>query len=187
MAYLNSEYKALKKGDTAPDFLLWGIDEAYHSLSDIKGKNGTLVIFMCNHCPAVMPKIPEIKRIVNDFKLRGISVIGINSNESESYPEDSFEKMKEYFKKWEIDFYYLHDDAQEVAKNYGAVCTPDPFFFDGNLRLLFHSRIDDTHLKPEATKHEMYDAITEFLEKRSIFIKEQPSMGCSIKWRFSEM
>lgn len=186
MGDLDLEFTKLKTGDTAPYFVLWGVDEAYHDLNDTKGKNGTLIIFMCNTCPAVTLKVPEIKRIARDFKSKGIAVIGINVNESLNYPEDSFEKMQEYFQKWGIDFYYLHDDAQTTAKHYGAICTPDPFFFDKNLRLIFHSRIDDTHLQEEAGKHEMYDAIDEYLKIGEISQKEQPSMGCSIKWRYDE-
>lgn len=186
MGYLNSEYTMLKQGNIAPLFVLWGVDEVYHSLQEIKGKNGTLIIFMCNHCPAVKAKIPEIRRIAHEFKTKGITVIGINANESLNYPEDSFEKMQEYFQILGIDFYYLHDDAQATAKSYGAICTPDPFFFDKDLKLIFHSRIDDTHLKEEAGKHEMYDAITEYLHTGKITQKEQPSMGCSIKWRYDE-
>lgn len=173
MTYLNPE---LKKGDTAFDFVLWGVDDAYHSLQELKGMRGTLIIFMSNQCPAVSSKIPEIKRIAHEFKSRGITVIGVNANESENYPEESFEKMQEYFKKWNIDFYYLHDDAQSIAKTYGAACTPDLFFLDRDLRLVFRSRI-----------HEMYDAIVEFLEQGKISRTEQLSVGSSIKWRFAEM
>ncbi len=181
MALLGSEYTTLKHGDNAPDFSLIGTDGAFHSLQDIKGK-ATLIIFMCNHCPYVIPKINEIKRIAVDYKEKGLVVIGINSNESENYPEDSFEKMQKYFDEWQVDFFYLHDESQEVAKEYGAVCTPDPFLFDSDLKLVFHSRIDDTHGK-EQGEHELYTAIKEFLELGKISIEEQPSMGCSIKWK----
>ena len=143
----------------------------------------TLIVFICNHCPYVVPKIDELKRIAEGFREEGLVVIGINSNESEDYPEDSFEKMQEYFDKWGFDFFYLHDESQEVAKEYGAVCTPDPFLFDADLKLVFHSRIDDTHADEPVNVHELYDAISEFLEKGSISLEEQPSMGCSIKWK----
>ena len=179
MVLLGSEYVTLKHGDSAPDFSLINVDGVFYSLNDIKGEKATLIIFICNHCPYVIPKMQEIKRIAS---LEGLTVIGINSNESENYPEDSYEKMQEYFDEWDIDFYYLHDKSQEVAKEYGAVCTPDPFLFDTDLKLIFHSRIDDTHGEVEG-KHELYQAIQEFLEKGNISIKEQPSMGCSIKWK----
>lgn len=182
MVLLASEHKTLQKGDTAPDFSLQGTDGAFHALNDIKGEKATLIIFMCNHCPYVIPKIPQIKKIAEDFKEKGLIVIGINPNESENYPEDSYERMQEYFDEWEIDFYYLHDETQETAKEYGAVCTPDPFLFDSDLKLIFHSRIDDTHGKEEG-EHELYKAIGEFLETGRITLQEKPSMGCSIKWK----
>jgi peroxiredoxin len=182
MVLLGSEYVQLKKGDVAPDFTLIGTDGAFHALSDISGEKATLIIFICNHCPYVVPKMAEIGRIVEDFKEKGLVVIGINSNESDNYPEDSYEKMQEYFDEWGIDFYYLHDNSQEVAKEYGAVCTPDPFLFDGDLKLVFHSRIDSEH-GTEKGEHELYLAIDEFLEKSKISLDEKPSMGCSIKWK----
>ena len=183
MALIGSESIKLQHGEKAPDFSLMGTDGAFHALNDIKGEKASLIIFMCNHCPYVIPKIEEIKRVAADFKEKGLVVIGINSNESENYPEDSFEKMQEYFDEWNVDFYYLHDESQEIAKEYGAVCTPDPFLFDSELELVFHSRIDDTHGDDPVNEHEMYKAVAEFLEIGKITVEEQPSMGCSIKWK----
>ena len=183
MALLGSEYKILQNGDQAPGFSLPATDDNTYSLQDIKGDKATLIIFMCNHCPYVIPKIPEIKRIATSFKPEGLTIIGINSNESENYPEDSYQKMQEYFAEWGIDFYYLHDETQEVAKEYGAVCTPDPFLFNSELKLIFHSRIDDTHGDEPAKTHELYNTIKEFLETKKINQEQQPSMGCSIKWK----
>jgi peroxiredoxin len=182
MVLLQSENVKLQHGQDAPDFSLIGTDGAFHGLQDIKGEKATLILFMCNHCPFVVPKVDEIKRIAVDYKEQGLTVIGINPNESDNYPEDSFEKMQVYFDTWGIDFYYLHDESQEVAREYGAVCTPDPFLFDADLKLIFHSRIDDTHGDDEVSVHELYDAIGQFLEGE-ITLPEQPSMGCSIKWK----
>ena len=182
MVLLGSEYTKMQPGTIAPDFSLMNVDGVFYSLQDIKGEKATLIIFMCNHCPYVIPKMQEIKRIAEDFKEKGLVVIGINSNESDNYPEDSYEKMQEYFDEWGIDFYYLHDESQEVAKAYGAVCTPDPFLFDSEMKLVFHSRIDDTHGEEEG-QHEMYQAIEEFLRDGKISIEENKSMGCSIKWK----
>ncbi len=182
MVLTGSEYRQLLKGSPAPPFTLLGTDGAFHALDDIKGRNATLIIFMCNHCPYVIPKIKEIKRIAHDYKGNGLVVIGINPNDSETYPEDSYEQMQDYFDHWGIEFYYLYDESQETAQDYGAVCTPDPFLFDAELKLIFHSRIDDTHGKEEG-RHELHEAIGEFLEKGTITTKEQPSKGCSIKWR----
>jgi peroxiredoxin len=177
---IGSEYKQLKHGDKAPDFSLPATDGKIYSLSDFVGKP-LLVIFMCNHCPYVLPKIEEIKRITTDFRDK-ITVVAINPNEDENYPEDSFEKMQEYMKEWDAAFIYLRDETQDVARAYGAVCTPDPFLFDGKGKLLYHGRIDDTHGKVEG-KHELYEVISEFLIKDSISHEEKPSMGCSIKWK----
>jgi len=183
MVLLASEYKILKQGETAPAFKLPATDGNTYSLSQITGHKATLIIFMCNHCPYVLPKIKEIKRITANFKSRGLAVIAINPNESLNYPEDSFSKMKEYFEKWQIPFYYLRDETQDVAKSYGAVCTPDPFLFDLNLKLIYHGRIDDTHGKEDAKVHELYEVIEEFLKTGIIIHQEKPSMGCSIKWK----
>lgn len=180
MVLLGSDYTKMKNGQEAPDFSLLGVDGAFHSLQEIKGK-ATLIIFMCNHCPYVIPKMKEIKRIAEGYE--ELVVIGINSNEDENYPEDSYEKMQEYFEEWGIDFYYLRDESQEIAKAYGAVCTPDPFLFDEELKLVFHSRIDDTHGKEEANKHELYEVIGQLLNNGKVFLEESPSMGCSIKWK----
>lgn len=181
MTLKESEEK-LKIGDTAPDFTLKGTDNQQYGLQDIKGDKATLIVFMCNHCPYVKPKITELIRIQNEFP--DIKVIGINSNESENYPEDSFEKMQETVKSYGINFTYLHDETQKIAKEYGAVCTPDPFLFDENLKLLHHSSIDDTHKDKPATKHLMAEAIAEYLRDGKITQEVVPSMGCSIKWKY---
>ncbi len=180
MALIGSEYDTLNHGDTAPDFELKGTDGNMHKLQDIKGKL-TLIVFMCNHCPYVIPKLKELNRIAEELD---VTVIGINPNESENYPEDSFENMQEMVDTGKIKFLYLHDETQEIAKAYGAVCTPDPFLFDKNLKLIFHSRIDNSHGPIPALKHEMYNVIKEFIENGSISVEEKPSMGCSIKWKY---
>ena len=183
MALTESDYKKLRKGDGAPDFSLPGTDGKTHSLQTLRGKNATLVIFMCNHFPYVKPKIDEMKRIAADFRAKGVSVVGINSNDAVKYPDDSFEGMKKTVKERGINFPYLFDESQQIARSYGATCTPDPFLFDKDLKLIFHSRIDDTHGADPTTKNEMHDAISEFLAKGSISLKEKPSMGCNIKWK----
>ena len=180
MALIGSEFDKLNNGDLAPDFELIGIDDKKHKLNELKGSKATLIVFICNHCPYVIPKIAELNRIANNFKNKGLSVIGINSNNNPDYPEDSFENMK----KLNVNFPYLFDETQNIAKEYGAVCTPDPFLFDETLKLIFHSRIDDSHGDKQAEKHEMYDAIKEFLESKKITQEQNPSMGCSIKWNY---
>ena len=174
---------SLQTGDMAPDFELLGVDDKQHSLSNYKDYKGLLVIFMCNHCPYVKAKIEAMKEIHGKFKDR-IALVGINSNDSMEYPDDSFENMKIIAQEKEIKFDYLVDGDQEIAKKYGAVCTPDPFLFDSERKLVFHGRIDNA-MKPEdtATEKTMIDNIQKFLDGEKIEKDFDPSIGCSIKWK----
>jgi peroxiredoxin len=174
---------SLQTGDKAPDFELLGIDDKQHSLTNYKDYKGLLVIFMCNHCPYVKAKIEAIKEIHEKFKDR-IALVGINSNDSTEYPDDSFENMKIIAQEKEIKFDYLVDGDQEIAKKYGAVCTPDPFLFDSERRLVFHGKIDNA-MKPEdtATEKTMISNIQRFLDGEKIEKDFDPSIGCSIKWK----
>ena len=173
---------SLKTGDNAPEFNLKGIDDQMHSLNDYS-KKGLLVIFMCNHCPFVKAKIEAIKELHGKFK-DDISIVGINSNDSVKYPDDDFESMKAVAKEKGLKIDYLVDETQEIAKKYGAVCTPDPFLFDSEKKLIFHGRIDDA-MNPEAEVSEkvMINNIQKFLEGQKIEKDFDPSIGCSIKWK----
>ena len=173
---------SLKTGDSAPEFNLKGIDDAMHSLSDYS-KNGILIIFMCNHCPYVKAKIDAIKELHDKFKDQ-ISIIGINSNDSIKYPDDDFESMKSVAKEKGLEIDYLVDETQEIAKKYGAVCTPDPCLFDSEKKLIFHGRIDDA-MNPEAEVSEkvMVNNIEKLLNGLEIEKDFDPSIGCSIKWK----
>jgi peroxiredoxin len=181
MVLLKSEV-VLKTGDNAPDFNLLGIDDKKHSLSEFRN-HPLLVIFMCNHCPYVQAKIDAMNEIYEKFTDE-ISMVGINSNDPTNYPDDSFENMKKFAKEKNIKFTYLVDETQEVAKKYGAVCTPDPFLFDRDFRLIFHGRIDNS-MKPEnkATEKTMILNIEKLLGGKKIEKDFDPSMGCSIKWK----
>jgi len=182
MVLLESQIK-LNKGDQAPDFELTGIDDKKHSLDDYKDYQGLLVIFMCNHCPYVKAKIEAIKEIHEKFGDK-IAIIGINSNDAVKYPDDSFESMKNIATEKDMKFDYLVDETQEIAKKYGAMCTPDPFLFDKDYKLVFHGRIDNA-MKPEdtATEKTMISNITKLLGGQSIEKDFDPSIGCSIKWK----
>ena len=173
---------SLKTGDNAPEFNLKGIDDQMHSLNDYS-KKGLLVIFMCNHCPFVKAKIEAIKELHDKFK-DDISIVGINSNDSVKYPDDDFDSMKAVAKEKGLEIDYLVDETQEIAKKYGAVCTPDPFRFDSEKKLIFHGRIDDA-MNPEAEVSEkvMINNIQKFLEGQKIEKDFDPSIGCSIKWK----
>lgn len=174
---------ALKTGDSAPDFELTGIDDKKYSLSSFKDYEAVLVIFMCNHCPYVKAKVSAINEIQDRFGGR-VAVIGINSNDSVAYPDDSFESMKTFAADKKISFFYLVDETQQVAKKYGAICTPDPFLFNKELKLVFHGRIDNA-MKPEdkATEKTMISNIEKLLGGQEIAKDFDPSIGCSIKWK----
>ena len=173
---------SLKTGDNAPEFSLKGIDDKMHSLNDYS-KKGLLVIFMCNHCPFVKAKIEAIKEFHSKFK-DDISIVAINSKDSVKYPDDDFESMKNVAKEKGLEIDYLVDETQEIAKKYGAVCTPDPFLFDLEKKLVFHGRIDDA-MNPDATVSEkvMVNNIEKFLNGEKIEKDFDPSIGCSIKWK----
>ena len=173
----------LKTGDSAPDFSLKGIDDQIHSLGSYAQSKGLLIIFMCNHCPYVKAKIDAIKQIHEKFN-ENIALVGINSNDSTEYPDDSFESMKKVASEKGMKFDYLVDDKQDVAKIYGAVCTPDPFLFDEDRKLIFHGRIDNAmNADATVTENIMQNNLKKFLAGEKIEKDFDPSIGCSIKWK----
>jgi peroxiredoxin len=166
-------------GMDAPDFSLLGTDNKQHRLSDYADAKLLVVIFLCNHCPYVKAVVPRLNTLAQEFLSKGVSFVAINANDSEQYPDDSFENML----KSDIGFDYLHDETQEVAKAYQAVCTPDIFVFDEERKLRYHGRIDDNWQDENAvTKHELKNALDALLT-RSEILDHVPSMGCSIKWK----
>ncbi|NWK06623.1 thioredoxin family protein [Marine Group I thaumarchaeote] len=177
---------SLKTGDAAPNFSLMGIDDKMHSLESYVGSKGLLIIFMCNHCPYVKAKIDAIKQIHEKFK-ESIALVGINSNDFTKYPDDSFENMKKIADEKGMKFDYLVDEKQDVAKKYGAICTPDPFLFDQNRKLVFHGRIDNA-MSPDdtATENTMQKNIEKYLAGEKIEKDFDPSIGCSIKWKLQQ-
>lgn len=114
------------------------------TFQEIKGQKGTLVIFMCNHCPFVIHVIEEIVMIANDYRVQGIGIVAISSNDVENYPQDSPEKMADFVLKHKVDFPYLYDESQEVAKAYDAACTPDFYLFDSQDKLIYRGQLDDS-------------------------------------------
>ena len=171
-------------GWKAVDFELDGVDGKRHGLSEIRGSKGTLVIFICNHCPYVKSVIGRIVRDARDLAPLGVGVIGINSNDPESYPEDSFEKMKSFARTHGIDLPYAVDRTQEMARAYEAVCTPDFFGFNSDLELQYRGRLDEskTTLVADAQR-ELFQAMTRIVETGRGPEAQISSMGCSIKWR----
>jgi peroxiredoxin len=182
MVLLESQIK-LKPGNIAPDFQLLGIDDKNHSLNDYSRYQGVLVIFMCNHCPYVKAKIGAFNELYEKFSDK-IAIVGINSNDSKDYPEDSFENMKKTAKEKRFKFDYLVDDTQIIAKKYGAICTPDPFLFNSKKQLVFHGRIDNA-MRPDdvASEKTMINNIEKLLRGEKIEKDFDPSIGCSIKWK----
>ncbi|MCR4368276.1 MAG: thioredoxin family protein [archaeon] len=184
MSLTASNYNVLKKGDGAPLFDLPGADGKKHSLKEAKGKKAVLVVFMCNHCPYVQPKFSYLVNLQKKYAAR-LQVFGINSNDTKAYGEDDMEHMKEYAKIHGFNFPYLLDESQEVARAYGAACTPDPFLFDFKFKLVYHGRIDDAHAKPHenAKTNELDEAVQQVLAGKIVTVKEEPSMGCNVKWK----
>ncbi len=176
----------LEQGDEAPDFELPGTDGRDHTLDDYTNFDALLVVFTCNHCPYAQAKFEELNRLAAEYDV--LAVVGINPNDAEEYPDDSFERMKELVQDGTIDYdAYLRDESQEVAAAYGAVCTPDPFLFrndDGTFRLAYHGRLDDA-LDPdsEPSEREMKQIVDDLLAGEEITREFMPSRGCSVKWR----
>ncbi|MFH0896225.1 MAG: thioredoxin family protein [Bacteroidota bacterium] len=171
-------------GTPAKDFSLTGTDDKQYSLADFKGAKALVVIFMCNHCPYVRAQWSRLTALQEKYRDAGVRFVGINSNFNPDYPEDSYEKMKEYFVQYKMNFPYLQDPAQEVARLYGAKCTPDIFVYDAEQKLAYHGRIDDNWKDAEAAKkHELDEALVALVKGETPDLDQKPSMGCSIKWR----
>ena len=172
-------------GWQAPDFNLPGVDGKTYAFDDVKGENGTLVIFMCNHCPYVLAVIERLIRDVKDLQAQGVGVVAINSNDPVQYPADSFDNMKIMAEKHDFSFPYLFDESQQVARAYDAVCTPDFFGFDAAKGLQYRGRLDASRKEtgPADARRELFEAMSQ-VAKTGHGPKDQiPSMGCSIKWR----
>ena len=171
----------LKTGDLAPQFSLKGIDEKKYTLNDFKSKT-LLIIFMCNHCPYVKARIKDIIDIQSKFNEKELCIVGINSNDP-NYPDEGFENMKEFSKQYNMNFHYLIDEKQNIAKDFGAVCTPDPFLFNKDRKLVFHGKINDA-INPEMSPKIkiMEKNIKRILNDEIIEKDFDPSIGCSIKW-----
>ena len=171
-------------GAKAISFSLKGIDEKTYNLEEIKGENGTLVMFICNHCPYVKGVIDRLVADVIDLQKKGIGCVAIMSNDTEKYPEDSFENMKQFSKKNNFTFPYLYDLTQEIAKAYGAVCTPDFFGYNKNLKLQYRGRLDNAGISDEILKDkELLNAFHQIVKSGKGPKEQKSSMGCSIKWK----
>ena len=172
-------------GTLAPNFYLKDTNSSeWFSFQDLKGEKGTLVVFICNHCPFVHHLIDEIVMIANDYRVQGIGIISISSNDVLKFPQDNPELMSEFAFQNKFEFPYLYDVTQEVAKAYNAACTPDFFLFDNQDTLVYHGQLDDS--RPgngiPLSGNDLRGAIDGVIYNRSINPDQKSSLGCSIKW-----
>jgi peroxiredoxin len=172
-------------GWKAVDFSLADPDGRTWRLADVRGAKGTLVMFLCNHCPYVQAVVDRIVRDAKDLQALGIGVVAIMANDWEQYPEDAPERMKEFAAHHGFTFPYLIDETQEVARAYDAVCTPDFFGFNANLELQYRGRVDASgrNPAPPGARRELYEAMCQVAETGNGPQEQTAGMGCSIKWR----
>jgi peroxiredoxin len=172
-------------GWKAPDFTLPATDGRTLSLDDIARPRGTLLMFICNHCPYVLAVLDRMIRDARDLQALGIGVAALCSNDAEQYPEDSFGKMQQMASARGFPFPYLHDADQAVARAYGAACTPDFFGFDSTRGLQYRGRLDASRREagPSDLRRDLFEAMTQVAETGQGPAEQVPSMGCSIKWK----
>ena len=172
-------------GKPAIDFSLPGVDGKQWTMQDCKGEKGLLVMFICNHCPYVKAVRERLVRDTNELKSLGINSVAIMSNDPALYDEDSFENMKKVSDEYGFSFPYLLDESQEVAKAYGAVCTPDFFGYNADLELQYRGRLDASRKEtaPADVRRDLFEAMSEVARTGKGPKDQIPSMGCSIKWK----
>jgi len=172
-------------GWQAPAFALPGIDGRIWSLDQVRGPKGTLIMFICNHCPYVQAVVDRMVRDANELRALGIGVAAIMSNDVVAYPEDGFDNMTVFAARHGFAFPYLYDESQQVARAYDAVCTPDFFGFDADLGLQYRGRLDESRKQaaPVDVRRDLFEAMRQVAETGRGPVDQIPSMGCSIKWR----
>ncbi|WP_417887391.1 thioredoxin family protein [Zunongwangia sp.] len=176
----------LALGTKAPNFELHDtVTDRTFNLEDLKGPNGTLIMFICNHCPFVKHINAEISKLGKEYQAKGIGVLAISSNDAENYPDDRPELMKENAQEQHFTFPYLYDEDQTVAKAYDAACTPDFFLFNSDSELVYRGQLDDS--RPEngkpVTGKDLRNALEALLKGKQITGVQKPSIGCNIKWK----
>ena len=175
--------QVLQKGNAAPDFSLKGTDETVYSLESFSSSKLLLVVFICNHCPYVKARVHDLVALQSKFSRPDLQVIAINSNDP-NYQDEGFENMKRFVKEYGLNFPYLFDGTQTTALSYGAVCTPDPFLFNSERKLVFHGKINDA-IEPDMTPkvQTMEENVKKLLRGQELEKDFDPSVGCSIKWK----
>ena len=176
----------LALGTQAPDFNLPDtVSNEMVSLASAKGDKGTVVMFICNHCPFVIHVNPEIAKLSKEYQSKGIGFIAISSNDVENYPQDAPHLMKQKAKDEGYSFPYLYDETQDIAKAYDAACTPDFYLFDADLKLVYRGQLDDS--RPgngiPLTGSDLRNALEALLQNENIDAHQKPSIGCNIKWK----
>ena len=178
----------LDLGTKAPNFTLPNaIDAKVYSFSDVQGKRGTVVMFICNHCPYVMHVFDGIASLANDYMKQGFGFVAISSNDVENYPDDSPELMKKTAEEQGFNFPYLYDESQDVAKAYDAACTPDFYLFNAEMSLVYRGQMDNSRPKNNipVTGNDLRAALDALLTGTPIDSLQKPSLGCNIKWKVS--
>jgi peroxiredoxin len=169
----------------APDFSLPGTDGRIYACDEIAGRNGTMIVFICNHCPYVKAVIDRLVADARTLMAEGIGFAAICSNDADAYPADSFAAMQLFAQAHEFPFPYLHDEDQSVARAYGAVCTPDYFGYDAQRRLKYRGRLDEgrTSPPPQGARRELLEAMRAIAATGEAPPGQVASIGCSIKWK----
>ncbi len=171
-------------GWKAKAFSLMGVDGRMHALSEVRGEEATLVIFICNHCPYVRAVIGRIVGECRALAKLGVGAIAVMPNDTQAFAADSFDNMKEFARQHDFPFPYVIDETQSVARAYGAVCTPDFFGFDRDLGLQYRGRLDASRLEPVAgARRELFEAMVQIAETGEGPRQQIASMGCSVKWK----
>jgi peroxiredoxin len=172
-------------GSPAGDFQLCGTDGQIYSFDAVAGERGTVIVFICNHCPYVKAVIDRVVQDALALRDEGVGFAAICSNDATAYPEDSFENMKLFARNYGLPFPYLHDETKSVARTYGAVCTPDFFGYDREGKLKYHGRLDEgrTNLPSPDARRELLEAMRLVAATGTAPAEQKPSMGCSIKWK----
>jgi peroxiredoxin len=177
---------ALPLGTVAPNFaLLDTVSDKLVSLQDVSSNKATVIMFLCNHCPYVQLILDELVQVAHTYQQQGVRFVGISANDVVNYPQDGPKHMRELAKEKGFPFPYLYDQTQQVARTYQAVCTPEFFVFDRNMRLTYHGQFDDARPKNETpvTGHDLRQALDAMLAGDQVSADQKPGIGCGIKWK----
>ena len=170
-------------GKKAIPFKLKSTEGNFVSLDQVRGKNGTLIMFICNHCPYVVGALDDIVEEASALQKIGVNVLAICSNDAEEYPQDNFENMKKFDLDYSFTFPYLHDADQSIAKLFNAECTPDFFGFNSNLELQYRGRLNNKRENPQVVRRDLFEAMNIIAKTGEGPREQSPSIGCSIKWK----